>query len=79
MIDGVGEGVRWLDLDEDISVVGLISGRRGKANDRSSSGSKRCVQPAASDPAIGILYSSGGIASGSTFNRSSSVRTFARM
>ncbi len=48
----MGEGVRWLDLDEDISVVGLIAVRRGKANGRSSSGSERSVQPTVSGAAV---------------------------
>ena len=32
---GVGDGIRWPDLDEDISVEGLLSGRRSMESPRS--------------------------------------------
>src|SRR5215203_1211963 len=34
---GEGEGIHWPDLDEDISVEGLLAGRRSAENDQSLS------------------------------------------
>ena len=44
---GGGQGIHWPDLDEDISVEGLLAGRKsGKATAPSSNGLRRSVRDA---------------------------------